>query len=191
MKKILFYGDSNTYGYDPRGFFGGRYAKEEIWTSLVAKAMEGAAEIRNEGMNGRTLPDERQYRYLLELLEDLHEEDLFVVMLGTNDLLMSFDATEPLLRMEAFLQWFVRLPRRPQMMIIAPPYCGRPDGNDRMLRLFYCESIRMNEGYRELADRYSARFADAGCWNVPMAYDAVHFSEEGHKVFAEEILKLL
>ncbi len=25
MIKILFYGDSNTYGFDPRGFGGGRY----------------------------------------------------------------------------------------------------------------------------------------------------------------------
>ena len=28
MEKIIFYGDSNTYGYDPRGFFGMRYPKE-------------------------------------------------------------------------------------------------------------------------------------------------------------------
>ena len=25
MYRILFYGDSNTYGFDPHGFFGGRY----------------------------------------------------------------------------------------------------------------------------------------------------------------------
>ena len=27
-KKVLFYGDSNTYGYDPAGFMGGRYPEE-------------------------------------------------------------------------------------------------------------------------------------------------------------------
>lgn len=30
--KILCIGDSNTYGYDPRSFFGDRYPEDVRWT---------------------------------------------------------------------------------------------------------------------------------------------------------------
>lgn len=35
--RILCYGDSNTYGYDPRGFFGDRYPKESRWVDILAQ----------------------------------------------------------------------------------------------------------------------------------------------------------
>lgn len=31
------FGDSNTYGYDPRGYFGDRYGAEDRWPDLLAK----------------------------------------------------------------------------------------------------------------------------------------------------------
>ena len=33
--RMLCYGDSNTYGYDPRGFFGDRYPKESRWVDIL------------------------------------------------------------------------------------------------------------------------------------------------------------
>lgn len=33
--KLWCFGDSNTYGYDPSGFFGGRYAAS--WPELLAR----------------------------------------------------------------------------------------------------------------------------------------------------------
>ena len=35
--RMLCYGDSNTYGYDPRGFFGDRYPKESRWVDILAQ----------------------------------------------------------------------------------------------------------------------------------------------------------
>ena len=34
--RILCFGDSNTYGYDPRGFFGDRYGAGDRWVDLLA-----------------------------------------------------------------------------------------------------------------------------------------------------------
>jgi len=31
MRKLILFGDSNTYGYDPRGFLGGRYPEKVRW----------------------------------------------------------------------------------------------------------------------------------------------------------------
>ena len=35
------------------------------------------------------------------------------------------------------------------------------------------------------------RFADAGDWNIPMAYDGVHFTEQGHRAFSAGLLEAL
>ena len=43
--KILCIGDSNTYGYDPRSFFGDRYPEDVRWTDNL-----GACEVINRGL---------------------------------------------------------------------------------------------------------------------------------------------
>ena len=37
--KVLCYRDSNTYGYDPRGFFGDRYPAECRWVDILARKL--------------------------------------------------------------------------------------------------------------------------------------------------------
>lgn len=63
MKKLIFFGDSNTYGYDPRGFLGGRYPEDMIWTSIVQKALSNEYEVINEGQNGRPLPSNSSFLF--------------------------------------------------------------------------------------------------------------------------------
>ena len=88
MKKVLFYGDSNTYGYDPAGFMGGRYPRQQRWTGILAERLAGEWEIAADGMPGRMIPGNA---YSIEIALDAVKADgpmdLFAVMLGTNDLL--------------------------------------------------------------------------------------------------------
>ena len=42
-----------------------------------------------------------------------------------------------------------------------------------------------------LAKQMGIRFADAGRWDIPLAYDGVHFTEQGHKAFAAKLLEEL
>lgn len=53
------------------------------------------------------------------------------------------------------------------------------------------QSKQMAEAYRALAERLNIHFAVAGKWNVALAYDGVHFTEEGHRAFAEGLFKEL
>ena len=53
------------------------------------------------------------------------------------------------------------------------------------------ESAKMAEEYRTLAGRRGVRFLDAGEWEIPMAFDGVHFTEEGNRVFARELRRCL
>ena len=96
--RILCFGDSNTFGYDPRGFFGDRYGTEDRWLDLLAK--QTGHECINAGANGREI---LRNPYALRLLTEHAPLDIFLVMLGTNDLLQGTSAKEAATRMEAFL----------------------------------------------------------------------------------------
>lgn len=52
-------------------------------------------------------------------------------------------------------------------------------------------SSRLAGHYRVLAGRLEIPFADAGEWKIPLSYDGVHFTEAGHKTFAEKLHKEL
>ena len=51
--KILCFGDSNTYGYDPRSYFGGQYPAKHRWVDLLAQKLDCKAV--NAGENGREI----------------------------------------------------------------------------------------------------------------------------------------
>ena len=74
---VICSGDSNTYGYDPRGYFGGRYDADSRWVDILAEKTGWT--ICNMGQNGREIPSSPP--------PFPADTDLLFVMLGTNDLL--------------------------------------------------------------------------------------------------------
>ena len=51
---VICFGDSNTYGYDPRTWLGDRYAPDSRWVDLLAA--ETGWTVYNMGENGRQIP---------------------------------------------------------------------------------------------------------------------------------------
>ena len=170
--RIICFGDSNTYGYDPRSFFGSRYPAEHRWVDLLAEAT--GWEVENHGMNGRSIPAAPD-EFLLRACADA---DAVIVMLGSNDLLQSAGAEGAAARMKAFLR---QLPRRPILLVSPPPMIpGTWVTDERLLT----ESRELPLLYAALAGQLGISFADAGKWNVELLFDGVHFSEAGHHAFA-------
>ena len=175
--KVICFGDSNTYGYDPRGYFGGRYDADSRWVYILA-AETGWA-ISNMGQNGQEIPTSAP--------PFPADTDLLIVMLGTNDLLQGRSPEHTTERLERFLSG-VPL-ERSKILLIAPspvalgawvPSPQLIDGSHTFARC--CKA---------LAERLGVRFADAGKWDIPLAYDGVHFTEQGHKAFAAGLLEEL
>ena len=178
--KILCFGDSNTYGYDPRSFFGSRYPAQHRWVDLLAQRL-GCTAV-NAGENGREIP--RREGELLRfdrLLTDQKPIDLLVIMLGSNDLLQGNSAEAVAHRMEAFLE-HIDLDRS-GILLIGPPPMQR--GEWVPAQTLIDASAALNRAYKALSQRLGVGFADAGAWNIPLTFDGVHFTEEGHKAFAE------
>ena len=175
--RVLCYGDSNTYGFDPRSYFGSRYPASCRWTDLVAA--QTGWEIINDGMNGREIP-----RQGVTVPEGI---DWMMIMLGTNDLLQGSTADAVAAHMEAFLGGLNIAPEK--LVLIAPPtmQLGEWVPDHSLINA----TIQLGKLYERLADRMHIRFVDAGAWNIPLCFDGVHFTEEGHKVFAGELVKEL
>ena len=180
--RILCFGDSNTYGYDPRGYFGDRYGAEDRWVDLLAK--QTGWEVINGGANGREIP---RNPYALRLPTEHTSVDIFLVMLGTNDLLQGTTATEAADRMEAFLNQL--LPHCKQILLVTPPPMKR--GAWVPTDALVDESIHLAEEYLILAERLDIPFVDTRQWNIELTFDGVHFTEAGHHTFAENLGKEL
>ena len=53
------------------------------------------------------------------------------------------------------------------------------------------ESRELGGMYRELAAKKDCLFADSAEWDIELSYDGVHFSPEGHAVFAQKLENVL
>lgn len=90
MKRIICYGDSNTYGLNPETNL--RYPREKRWTGILQNILGNEYLVVEEGLNGRTtvlsepgLEYRNGYPYLEPCLQSHIPVDYLVFMLGTND----------------------------------------------------------------------------------------------------------
>ena len=174
---VICFGDSNTYGYDPRGYFGGRYGADCRWVDILTE--ETGWTISNMGQNGREIPS------AAPAFPD--DTDLLIVMLGTNDLLQGRSPKQAAERLERFLAG-ISLDRSKLLLIAPPPMAmGEWVPTPQLIE----DSRTFAQLCQALAERLSIRFADAGKWDIPLAYDGVHFTEQGHKAFAAGLLEEL
>ena len=63
----------------------------------------------------------------------------------------------------------------------------------QLKKLWKCNDAitELNRQYRALSRRLGVRFADAGAWNIPLTFDGVHFTGEGHRLFGEKLTELI
>ena len=174
---IICFGDSNTYGYDPRGYFGGRYDGDSRWVDILAS--ETGWTVSNMGENGREIPSAAPV-----LPEDT---DLLIIMLGTNDLLQGRSPEQAAEKLNRFLSG-ISLDRNKILLIAPPPVqLGAWVPNQQLID----DSRTFAQLCQTLAEHLGICFADAGKWDIPLAYDGVHFTEQGHRAFAAELLEEL
>ena len=175
--RVICFGDSNTFGYDPRSYTGGRYDAASRWVDLLAS--ETGWEIRNNSMNGREIP-RREMVFS-------QSADLLIIMLGTNDLLQGNSVDVVTARMERFLN-SLKTERKRVLLLAPPPMTYGEWVRDQSL---IAASAALGESYRSLSETLGIHFADTGEWRIPLTFDGVHFSETGHRIFAKKLLSVI
>lgn len=197
--KLYLYGDSNTYGFDPRDPFGGRYPEDARWPDLLQKELGDSVHVIADGMNGREIPSGGYaMSYLKKKLQQVSPIDLFAVMLGTNDMLgcLGRDPDGIVREMERFcrdIETFLcnfsadpdagkdlDVNSSPMIAIIAPPMIRIPEISEKSMQELY-------SGYRFIADLDSWKYVDTTGWGLDLAYDGIHLSEDGHRTFAKKM----
>lgn len=184
MKRLVCYGDSNTYGYDARDVFGGRLPANQRWTDILAEALQ--CDVINCGMNGRTVPRfPRSIENDLRLLRKCCPCDLLIVMLGSNDILTDRDPDDTANDMAQFLSILRQDIPDNKLVLCAPPMIsGLGEAyEDRILELSDC--------YKSIALDRKLHFFNTASWRIELASDGVHFSPEGHRMFAAQMRRAL
>lgn len=190
-RRLLCYGDSNTYGYDPRSYLGGRYPESVRWTALLRRY---GWDVINRGENGRSIPcGDGEIKAAVQSLCHV-EADILTVMLGSNDLLQPScpSARECADRMERFLTALLHVDgwdKTRKILLVAPPPMAL--GTWVQDEETIAASRRLAECYKDIARLLNIGFADAGGWGIGLTYDGVHFSEMGHLAFAKGIQQAL
>ncbi|MBQ6208009.1 MAG: hypothetical protein IJK52_13115 [Oscillospiraceae bacterium] len=190
MRRILCYGDSNTFGYNPHSYWGEPYPDDTRWTGIL---QSNGWDVANCGQNGREIPaSEGELCAVERLISAAMPVDIVTVLLGSNDFLTHphFTAENVTARMETLLRRILKTNWEIQVLLIAPPPFRAGEWVPPDTRIV-TESVRLAPRYRALAGRLGVSFADAGAWNVALDFDGVHFRPEGHAAFAKGLMEAL
>ena len=97
MKKILCFGDSNTYGFNPEN--GKRYSSYKRWSGILKESLKDKFVVIEQGCNNRTCfsdnPNGNEmtgYKAIKKYLSN--DINYLVVSLGINDLQKFYDNEE-------------------------------------------------------------------------------------------------
>ena len=199
--KIVCYGDSNTWGYNPAQN-GARYDDDIRWTQRLQDKLGKDFQVVEEGFSGRTTVFEDPVLEGANGLAPFHSimisqspMDLLVIMLGTNDCKELFSAnamkiTAGMRRLILKAQGMDIWRKRPQILLVAPVCIGEkiydlPDFS--MGALCVEKSRRLPALFQALAEETGCYFMDANDCAATGTIDYLHFTPESHASFAEGI----
>lgn len=189
---IVFYGDSNTYGYSPDG---GRY--EERFTNILKSQYGLKHDIYNEGIVGRTTiydddrPNRKGITNIRDIILNYEDIDILVIMLGTNDYKKVNARSEKDLAF-GMISLLEKLPKIKQILIISPIHLAKniKDLDSDFDDYSYELSLRAAKIYKKIAHDNNYLFLDASQYANP-GIDGEHLDEDGHEALAEAIAKIL
>jgi lysophospholipase L1-like esterase len=199
MKRILCYGDSNTWGYNP--VTQDRYDKYERWTGQLSLALGDDYDIIEEGLGGRTTvwddPIEgyrNGYDYLIPCLESHKPLDLVIISLGVNDLkkrfsLSAYDIAEGVGVLAQVVQKSNagRMDGTPQILLISPPALGKLTAYAEMFEGADAKSPKLAGHYARVAAEFGCSFLDASNVIVASELDGVHFEQNEHAKLGQAV----
>lgn len=147
MKTVLCFGDSNTWGcisdWDKTSRLSARFGEDTRWAAVLRTALGADYRVIEDGLNGRTTiycPEDEPYKdgepYLRPCLMAHHPLDAVILMLGTNDLRLSFGVTLDTLGdgVRRLIDIVRQTPkagvggRAPKILLVAPVPVVRPEG---------------------------------------------------------------
>ena len=202
MKKILCFGDSNTFGFNPHN--GSRYDETSRWSGIVKqKAADFGYEITEAGANNRTAFCNNPagslytgYKILPEYLKN-KQFDKIILAVGINDLQKIYNITSD--EFEQGMKYFVSLARQKapesQIILFSPSHIRSNILNSNFRFLFDENSVEKSKQitpvYKKIAKEFKCEFFDLNYLVKTSDIDGLHYEIEAHKTIAENVIKLI
>ena len=197
INSILCYGDSNTWGFDPRS--GSRFAGDTRWPGVLQKCLGSRFRVIEEGLNGRTVHDYYPEGNLLNGAENLpacitaySPLSVVIVFLGINDLFCERD-----LPVESLPE---RLGRAidsaaeshfGSVLLVAPLPINQSAANAALYEHETAKSKLLAAEYRRVAERLGWLFLNPSEVITASAVDGVHIDAQDHIKLGHRIFDLL
>ena len=195
MRRILCFGDSNTYGYSPVD--GQRYGDDINWPGVLNRLLGDKFEVINEGKNGRTIAFDDPYNEGCNGMNDIADclkrnepVDLVAIMLGTNDLKVYFDAT-PQMIADNLLEMckLVQENTDAKLIIVSPTLLGdQIEFSPLHLefgRIQVDYSFELAPVFEQVAKTVGAEFIDLAMVAMSSDVDCLHLMPEEHEKVAQ------
>ena len=200
MKKILCYGDSNTFGFNPKDF--SRYDKNTRWTGILQSNLGEEYQVINEGANNRTgftdNPQGELYsaqKHYPKLISQMKDIDIIILSIGTNDLQFLYNINSDAI--EQGLEKLITISKtKTNNIIIIPPV----KLSENILKGFFNnqfdqasieKSQTAGEIYIKLAKNHECKIFDINEFTHPSISDGLHYSEESHKLIADKLTEFI
>lgn len=212
-KRILCFGDSNTWGTIPGE--PGRFPSHTRWTGVLQKELGQNYVVIEEGNGGRTSvhddPVERRLSgltYFTPCCESHSPLDLIIIMLGTNDLKMRFGEGPETIAM-GFNRYQEALTivsidgEKPKVLLVSPVLVDASYQDVPVFRdMFGSQAVERSQGlapaYKKVAEVNGWEFLNAADYAKASTIDGIHMDAVQHKIFGtvlaqkvREILEML
>lgn len=208
-KRVICFGDSNTWGYIP--VTGQRYDETIRWPArLQEKLGYKDYTVVEEGLTGRTTvfddpfdPELNGLKTMPAILRSAASIDMLVFMLGTNDFQSNIPAGNPISTARA-VQYMLETARslgvdRPgekmKILLISPVEITEDrltfKENDVTDQTSINNSRELGKHLRIVADQLGVEFIDAAKYIKPGKVDGVHLDEAGHAKMAELVYEMV
>jgi len=201
MKKVLCFGDSNTYGYIPSTHK--RYDKNIRWTGVLQNLCGSYFQIIEAGCNNRTAfcnnpvgIMQTGYKILPEFLSaDL---DYVIIALGINDMQKHYTFTENDIKngIENLINITRNIVPFAKILLVCPAVLSENVLNSPKFSTMFNEisiqrSYKLDQIYSVIAKDKNCKYLDLNTCTKVSPVDGLHYEPEQHKIIAEEIYHLL
>jgi len=200
MKKILCFGDSNIFGFNPLN--GKRYNKNERWSGILQYLLGDKFCIVEAGCNNRTAfsdnpngIEQTGYKILPSYLSD----NIYSVILavGINDLQKQYHVTENDIKegIQKLIDIVKDKASNADIILVAPTKIDDNIFNSFFSTMFDKESIskssRLPYIYEQIANKNNCKFVNLNDYILPSNIDGLHYDVASHSIIAHELYKLI
>lgn len=197
MKKILCFGDSNTYGYNPKNSL--RYSISERWSGILSQNLADF-EVIEKGCNNRTcfsnsINELNAIKILPKYL--IKNFDIIILQIGINDLQYAFNTSLSELKnnLIKLIEIINKYNSKSEIIFLCPDKIDDCILQSNFSQLFDNSSISKSKElfkiFKEISNKTNAKIIYLSNIAKTSAIDGLHYNIENHKRIADVLIKYI